>query len=122
MKSPGLEWLGIPRNSPFYFPALGNWTTGLSELVNVQVNAQVLAKSRNVLIGALQDLELHLILNQVSLSCIMNAGSRQIKYNLAKCKVMCSNKYILKFYKLSVSLNLQDSIRKRLIGVIMINS
>lgn len=55
MKFPGLEWLGIPRNSPFYFPTLENWTTGLSisEPVNVQVNAEVLANSRNALIGAL---------------------------------------------------------------------
>lgn len=67
MKFPGLERLGIPRNSPFYFPALENWTTGLSisELANVQVNAEVLANSRNALIGALLDLEL--ILNQISL-------------------------------------------------------
>jgi len=61
--------LGIPRNSPLHFPTLENWTTGLSnlELGNVQVNAEVLAKSRNALTGALQDLELHLILSQISL-------------------------------------------------------
>lgn len=94
MKFLGLEWLGIPRYSPFYFLTLENWITGphISALVNVQVNAEVLAKSRNTLIGVLQDLELHLILNQISLRCIMNAGSRQIKYSLAKCKIISSGK------------------------------
>lgn len=33
----------------------------------MQVNAQVPVKSRNALIGALQDLELHLLSNQISL-------------------------------------------------------
>lgn len=123
MKFLGLEWLGIARNSPFYFSTLENWTTGLhiSELANVQVNTEVLARSGNTLIGVLQDLELHLILNRISLWCIMNAGSRQIKYNLGKCKIIFSGKYILKFYKLPMSLNLQNSLRKRLARVIMTN-
>lgn len=69
MKFPGLERLEITRNYLFYFPALENWTTGLFilELINMQVNAQVPVKSRNALIGALQDLELHLLSNQISL-------------------------------------------------------
>lgn len=47
------------------------------------------------MVGALQDPELNLILNQISLQCIIDAGSRQIKYNLAKCKIMCTSKHIL---------------------------
>lgn len=59
MKFPGLEWLRIPRSSPFYFPTCENCTTGsISELVNVQVNAEVKAKSRNALTSALQDPDL----------------------------------------------------------------
>lgn len=60
-----------------------------------------LAQNRNAMVGALQGPELNLILNQISLQCIIDAGSRQIKYNLAKCKIMHTSKYIL--YQLLMS-------------------